>query len=103
MRILKFIVDSQNIQKNSECDFRGLVPGTKGYLEASFQFSKEWKGCKKAAVFNSLGKEYPVPLVEGKCKIPEGALSAKMFTVRVVGEYDGYRITTNKTEVLQNG
>ena len=103
MRILKFIVSGQQIKKDPSCEFSGIVAGTKGYLEVSFKFSDEWKGCKKAVVFNSLGKEYPVPLVEGKCNIPEGALSAKMFTVRVVGEYDGYRITTNKTEVFQDG
>lgn len=103
MRTLKFIIDGQNIKKDPSCDFTGVVPGTKGYLEASFRFSNEWKGCKKAAVFNALGKESPVPLINGKCKIPEDVLTWKMFSVRVVGESDGYRITTNRVEVLQNG
>lgn len=103
MRILKFMVDGQSIQKDSSCDFKGLVPGTKGYLEAHFQFSDEWKGCKRAAVFTVLGKEHAVPLINGKCEIPEKALTWKIFSIKVVGIRDGYRVTTNKVEVLQDG
>ena len=103
MRVLKFIVDDQSIKKDSSCDFKGLVPGTKGYLEAHFQFSDEWKGCKRAAVFTVLGKEHAVPLINGKCEIPEKALTWKIFSIKVVGIRDGYRITTNKVEVLQDG
>lgn len=103
MRTLKFIVDGQSIKKDPSCDFKGLVPGTKGYLEAHFQFSDEWKNCKKAAVFGSLGQEYAVPLINGKCEIPEKALTWRLFSVKVAGIRDGYRITTNKVEVLQNG
>ena len=103
MRTLKFGVDGQSIKKDPSCDFSGLVPGTKGYLEAYFHFSDEWKGCKKAAVFTALGKEYAVPLINGKCEIPEKALTWKLFSVKVAGERDGYRITTNRVEVLQDG
>lgn len=103
MRILKFMVDGQNIKKAPPCDFSGIVSGTRGYLGVSICFSEEWKTCKKAVIFNSLGKEYPVPLINGKCEIPEKALEWKTFTIRVVGERDGYRITTNKVEVLQGG
>lgn len=103
MRILKFIVENQKIKQDPSCDFKGLVPGTKGYLEAHFQFSDEWKGCKKAAVFTALGKEHAVPLVNGKCEISEKALTRRVFSVKVAGIRDGYRITTNKVEVLQDG
>ena len=103
MRVLKFIVSGQQIRKDPSCDFEGLVPGTKGYLEAQFLFLEEWKGCKKAAVFSSLGLEYPVPIINGKCEIPEKALTRRMFSVKAVGTRDGYRITTNKVEVSQDG
>ena len=103
MKTLRFIVDGQSIKKDPSCDFKGLVPGTKGYLKASFRFSDEWKGCKKAAVFNSLGREYAVPLINGTCEIPEEALTWRVFSVKVAGIRDGYRITTNKVEVLQDG
>ena len=103
MRILKFIVDGQSIKKDPSCDFKGLVLGTKGYLEAHFRFSDEWKNCKKAAVFSSLGREQAVPLINGKCEIPEKVLKWRVFSVKVTGVRDGYRITTNKEEVLQDG
>lgn len=103
MRTLKFIVDGQSIKKDPSCDFEGLVKGTKGYLEAQFHFSEEWKGCKRAAVFISLGLEYAVPVINGKCEIPEKALTWRVFSVKAVGIRDGYRITTNKVEVLQDG
>lgn len=103
MRILKFLVDDQTIKRDPSCDFKGLVPGTKGYLKAQFRFSDEWKGCKKAAIFGSIGREYAAPLVNGMCEIPEKALTWRTFSVKVAGIRDGYRITTNKVEVLQDG
>lgn len=57
MRTLRFIIDGQSIKKDPSCDFSGLVPGTKGYLKAQFQFSDEWKKCKKAAIFGSVGRD----------------------------------------------
>ncbi len=103
MRTLKFVVEGQNIIQDPSCDFSGLYPGTKGYLKAEFKFSPEWKDCRKAAVFEMLRNEYPVPLIENSCEIPAEALTWKTFSVQAVGERDGYRITTNKVEVKQNG
>lgn len=103
MRILRFIIDGQSISKDPACSFEGLVPGTKGYLKAEFSFSGEWQGCKKAAVFEQLRKEYPVPVIGNACEIPAEALVRSNFSVRVVGERNGYRILTNKVEVRQNG
>lgn len=103
MRTLNFTIDAQNIRQDPSCDFSGIVRGTKGYLQAEFSFSAEWNGCRKAAVFTKLGKEYPVPIIGNWCEIPEEALTRNTFAVSVVGERDNYRITTNKTEVRQDG
>lgn len=103
MRTLSFCVDRQQITKDENCDFSGLVPGTEGYLNAYFSFTGEWDGCKKAAVFSCNGKECAVPIINGSCVIPAQALKKSFFKVYVVGERDGYRIITNKVEVLQNG
>lgn len=103
MRTLCFCISKQKIEKDEKCDFSGIVYGTKGYLMAEFCFDgEEWHGCRKAAVFEVLGKKYPVPIVKGRCEIPDKALEWKSFSVMVVGERDGYRITTNKVEVVQN-
>lgn len=68
---------------------------------AEFSFSMEWEGCRKAAIFTMLREEFPVPIINNMCKIPAEALIRNKFKVSVVGEKDGYRITTNKTEVEQ--
>lgn len=101
MRTLKFIITGQKITKDPDCDFTGIVAGTQGYLQAEFSFSEEWAGCRMAAVFSSLGKEYPRPVIEGKCEIPKEALTWDNFGMRVVGEKEGYRITTNEVKVKQ--
>lgn len=101
MRILKFIVTDQKIEKDPECDFSGLVSGTKGYLYAQFSFSKEWEGCRVAAVFSCLKKEYSSPIVNGMCQIPEEALQWEEFGVSVVGCREGYMNVTNYIKVSQ--
>ena len=57
MRTLKFNVEGQSLKKDSACDFSGIVKGSKGYLQCSFSFSREWAGCKVAASFWSYDKE----------------------------------------------
>ena len=101
MRTLKFIITAQNIQKDPDCDFTGIVAGTQGYLQAEFLFSQEWQGCRMAAIFSCMRKEYPQPIKNGSCVIPAEALEWDNFGVRVVGQRDSYRITTNEVKVKQ--
>lgn len=101
MRTLKFNIIAQRIERDPTCDFSGIVSGTKGYLQAWFSFSSEWAGCKKVAAFYRLGKEYAVPIAGNICAIPAEVLTWSRFEVAVIGERDGYRITTNKIEITQ--
>lgn len=101
MRTLEFVVDKQQINKNTSCDFTNIVAGTKGYLKAAFSFSKEWDGCRKVAVFESKGNKYAVAIQNGECEIPSDALTDYYLWVYVVGEKDGYRITSNKVCIEQ--
>lgn len=100
MRILQFKVIGQSLSKDG--DFSGLVAGTKGYLYTAYSFDGEWDGCKKAAVFSRYGKEYPAPIVNGKCAVPNEIAKKDLWYVHLVGERDGYRITTNEVEVRQS-
>lgn len=102
-RILKFTVGRQIVSKYPDCDFSGIVKGSEGYLMAMFVFSREWYGCKIAASFWSNGKEYAVPVQNGKCIIPSEALKGDQFYVSLVGIRKGYKITTNKFKVSQEG
>lgn len=104
MRELRFIVDGQNIRKDENCDFSGIVAGTKGYLQAKFLLPREWQGCIIAASFFLLSQEYPVILgSDGKCEIPKEALIWDYFDVQLTGinNSKGYKIVTNKVRVEQ--
>ena len=104
MRTLLFIVDGQKISKSPKCDFSGISPGTSGYLMAKFRLGREWKGCRVAASFWSLGKEYPVIVnSDGTCIIPGEALAWSNFKVSITGVDGDYKITTNKVTVEQEG
>lgn len=100
-RILKFIVAGQTISRDPTCNFEGLHRGTVGYLYAQFSFSREWMGCKKAASFYSLGKEYAVPILNSQCLIPEEALRQREWTVSVTGIKPEFKIVTGKEKVVQ--
>jgi hypothetical protein len=105
MRTLRFVVDGQIIMQDPGCDFTNLVPGTAGYLQAEFLFSKDWDGYVKVASFwSATGREYePQVLTDGKtCMIPAEALTKRVFKVQLVGKYRGTYIETNKVEVVQN-
>ena len=101
MRTLKFIIAAQAITKDPDCDFSGIVAGTEGYLRAEFSVSWEWAGCRMAAVFSCMRKEYPRPIKNGSCEIPAEALAWDNFGVRVVGQRENYRITTNEIKIKQ--
>ena len=105
MRTLKFIVDGQNLKKNPHCDFEGIVPGTEGYLTAEFSFSSEWDDTMRVVEFTRNGRECePQILFDGKtCIIPSEALTSRSFKLRVLGKKEGYKLTTDKVEVIQNG
>ena len=106
MLILKVTVDGQSISLDPECDVPSLVPGTSGYIQAEFSFSKEWDSCVKVAAFYSnLGREFePRVLKDGRvCDIPVEALKKSIFKVQVLGQKSGYSICTNKVTVYQRG
>lgn len=107
MRTLRFIVKGQVITQDPSCNFDGLVPGSDGFLEASFEFSPDWAGMTKVVAFWSpMGKEYPPQkLRKGRvCTIPAEALERRSFKVQVIGmDANAKKLTTNKIEVTQNG
>lgn len=98
-RTLNFKVTGQQIKKDG--DFSHLAKGTKGYLQATFDCSPEWDRCMKAAIFFAGKKECPVPVVKRQCNVPDEAAAQGIWGVKLVGEKDGFRIVTNKVEVVQ--
>ena len=101
MRLLKFNVNAQRIQKDPDCDFDNLVAGTEGYLRAQFTFSQEWQDCLIVASFWRGKNEHAVLVENGECEIPPEALVGATFHISLIGQRGDYQITTNKTIVRQ--
>lgn len=102
MRVLRFIVNGQKLQKDPECDFSGLVAGSSKWLQAEFVFSPEWDVRQKAASFYSQFQEYPVMLDgNNKCMIPDEAVAIGTFYVSVTGKDGNSMIPTNMYAVYQ--
>ena len=104
MRTLKFIIEGLSIRKDPQCDFSGIVPGTKGYLRAEFNFDHDWTGCEKMVVFSHPSIErIPVRVINNACMIPEEVLKHRKFKIEVIGVRPKVRLTTNRLEVKQDG
>ena len=101
MRLLKFNVNAQRVEKDPDCDFNNIVAGTSGYLRAHFTFSSEWDNSVKVARFWRGGKEHAVRLQDNECDIPSAVLTGVTFGVSVIGQRDSYRITTNRVLIRQ--
>lgn len=103
MRTLKFIVEKQTIRKDSNCDFSGIVRGTKGYLQAVFLFSLEWDGLLKVAEFRKWidGEPVVVPIINNTCKVPDEVTDGRSWRVNVIGKRGDTRLTTDAAEVRQ--
>lgn len=103
MRTLEFNVNKQRLTKKSECDFSGIVAGSKNYLEAKFYFSPEWDECsRKVASFWNGDEEHAAFLnADNTCVIPHEALTSNKFSVSVIGVNSSYRIGTNRSKVNQ--
>lgn len=103
MRTLEFNVRKQRLTKKSDCDFSGIVAGSKNYLEAKFYFSPEWDECsRKVASFWNDDKEYATFIkADNTCVIPHEALTSDEFKVSVIGVNSSYRIGTNRSKVKQ--
>lgn len=104
MRNLRFVVNGQEIKKSPDCDFSGLVSGTKGYLKAVFALSSDFNGCGVVAIFNSIKsgeKAVTLPIGKNECMIPDEVLTGSEFSVRLIGAKKDFQITTNKCVVEQ--
>lgn len=105
MRILDFEVNGQIITKKADCNFSNIVAGSEGYLQARFDFSPEWDNCVKVAAFYYGRTEFPPQVIgeDNTCDIPAEALVNSMFHIQVIGQRKGYKISTNKVIIEQDG
>lgn len=106
MRTLFFYVNRQISQPYRYDEIKDLVAGTEGYIQMKFDFSSDWKGCKKAVGFFSLDGAELTPRAlddENCCLIPKDALDYHEFSFVVYGKRDGYSIKTKPFKITQYG
>lgn len=107
MRVLEFEVDQQRLKKKQNCDFSGIVPGSKGYLAIHVEFSEEWEGCTKIArfwhhdVYFGTHSEHAVYLENDMCFIPHEVLEEGSFYLSIAGIGTDLKIPTNKIKIQQ--
>lgn len=103
MRVLKFIVNGQSLQKDPNCDFSGIIRESIGYLVAEFSFDSAWEGCTIAASFWHFGEEHAALVQNNRCMIPDEALRGFSVGVTLRGVKKGYSISTNRVMFEQGG
>lgn len=103
MRVLKFLVNGQFLQKDPNCDFSGIIRESIGYLVAEFSFDSAWEGCTIAASFWHFGEEHAALVQNNRCMIPDEALRGFSVGVTLRGVKKGYSISTNRVMFEQGG
>lgn len=101
MRLLKFNVIDQKIEKDPECDFENIVAGSRNYLKTYFNLPEDWQNCPVAASFWRGKAEYAVFLKNDMCDIPEEVLDFHTFRVSLTCKKDSVLIPTNKILIRQ--
>lgn len=100
-RVLSFNIEGQKIVKDPNCDFSGLVSGTKGYYRAKFSFDHSWRDYKKIAVFRTTKEKKYIPIVQGECQVPDEITSSLLYYVSIIGVEGDKTIPTTEVAVRQ--
>ena len=90
---IKFTVQNKVLERLDDVP---LVEGTMNYLYASFDFSADWYGMPKTAVFTHGADVEQVVLTDDRCLIPANIIKPESFKVTV---YSGNKVITNDFEV----
>lgn len=101
MRLLKFNVHGQKLEKDPGCDFENIVAGSKNYLKTYFNLPEDWQNCAIAASFWRGKEEYAVILKDNMCEVPEEVIVYPTFRVSLTCMKGKQQIPTNKILVRQ--
>lgn len=78
-----------------------LVAGTRGMLRLRFDFSSDWAGWKAGVAFRTEAGDTTVPIVNGKCNVPDEIAAETMIKFAVVGRKDDRYVRTVDTVLKQ--
>lgn len=77
-----------------------LATESKNYLKCEFEFSTDWEGCIKTAIFRGVtGVPYCIEIEDDACTVPHEVLRGNVFLISVFGILDDKRITTNTVDI----
>lgn len=103
MRNLKFSVEGDRLAKDPACDFSGIQSGCSGFLRCMFNFSAQWAGYRRIAVFSAGIQETAVEIQGGAATVPSEVLAGRRMQVKVIGVKPDARIITNKIYLRLEG
>lgn len=98
MRTLHFSVNEQKLIYHKD---KPIIIGSKGYLKAAFNLTKEWADLRIAAqFFDKHNNEFAVLLKDNQCMVPDAVTQDYFFKVSLIG-VGPYVLTTNKVTIRQ--
>lgn len=103
MRVLKYIVTGQKVERDLKCDFEDIMRGTNNYINLLFVFDSEWNGAIKViSMKNSDGVETNRVLENNQVSLPLSVTDCSLFYFELYGKKtDGTIIRTNTEYVWQ--
>lgn len=100
---LRFTVKHDILKKDLTTPFNEMHVGSLVSYIAEFKMDESWNGYSCIACFANSRKQAFVPIISGKAEIPNDILSDKKFSVSVIGQKNGKRLSTNENQVIQTG
>lgn len=98
---LKMKAQGQKLSRDAESGWKDVCRGSTGLYRLRFSFDAVWDGYHKAAGFTADGETDYEPVIGGCVSVPDWLSEKKRYSVAVIGEKDGSRITTDSVEVKQ--
>lgn len=96
---LNFEVNGQSLKwLNNDAH---LVKGSRKFLKCVFESSNELKEYRKIARFKARNDEEYMPILDGKCIVPDNISDHRMFHVSVISIKDDQFIPTNEVTIRQ--
>lgn len=101
MKVLKFDVKGQKIERDKSSDFDNIVRGTDNYLCLVFHFNQEWKETKRVISFYDVDGKQTNEIIQDRVTVPVEVTHGSMFYFELTGKSNKARITTNRMYIEQ--
>lgn len=101
MRVLKFKVNQQKLEKDPSCDFQNIIQGSKKYLCCDFVFDESLQKYRKVACFvKDRSVEY-VPIINDRCFVPDSVAQEDVINFFITFVDKEEQFDTNQIYVRQ--